>query len=167
MKAEKAYDQKLIGIISTNPGVLMGSIEGENKEDKRMLALAGRVPVKIDPESPTIEVGDFLTSSDKPGLAMKATKAGYVVGRALEKWTPLRQGFGGASKIEAFVSLSYYMGELNEKGDLRTFTADTIKANTVSTKMLNVGGVDVIDRMNKQQTEIDDLKRRLETVEKR
>lgn len=38
MKADTPYDQKLIGIISTNPGV-------------RMLALSGRVPVKIDPDS--------------------------------------------------------------------------------------------------------------------
>ena len=39
-KATKPYDSKLIGIISTNPGVLMGSIDGEtDKADKRMLAL--------------------------------------------------------------------------------------------------------------------------------
>ncbi|MEK7544484.1 MAG: hypothetical protein AAB557_06525, partial [Patescibacteria group bacterium] len=162
-KAEKAYDRKLIGIISTNPGVIMGSVDGDTgKQDKRMLALSGRVPVKIDPDSEPINIGDFLTSSTKPGLAMKATKAGYVVGRALENWKPK-----GPSNIEAFVSLSYYMGDLTEKGDLRTLTADTIKANTVSTKTLDVGGVDVLDRMNKQQNEIDDLKRRLENVEKR
>src|SRR3989338_10624008 len=88
MKASKPYDGKVVGIISTNPGVLMGSIDGDTgKAEKRMLALAGRVPVKIDPDSPPIEIGDFLTSSTKPGLAMKATKAGYTVGKALENWS--------------------------------------------------------------------------------
>lgn len=177
-KARHPYDPNIIGIISTNPGVIMGSIDGDTgKKDKRMLALSGRVPVKIDPESPPIAVGDFLTSSTKPGFAMKANKQGYVVGRALEAWdcrsTRTEQiptngtNRGCQPTIEAFLSLSYYMGELTEKGDLRTFMADTIKANTVSTKSLDVGGVDVLDRLNKQQTEIDNLKRRLEAVEKR
>ena len=48
MKANKPYDSKLLGIISTNPGVVLGSIDGDTgKKDKRMLALSGRVPVKI------------------------------------------------------------------------------------------------------------------------
>ena len=84
MKTSKPYDSKLIGIISTNPGVLMGSIDsstGSEQADKRMLALSGRVPVKIDPNSPPIEVGDFLTSSDKPGLAKKPPKQDILWGR--------------------------------------------------------------------------------------
>ncbi|GEM_PF-6062712 len=153
-KSDTPYDRNLIGIISTNPGVLMGSIDGENKEDKRMLALSGRVPVKIDQDSPTIEVGDFLTSSTKPGFAMKATRPGYVVGRALENWTPLRQGFGGASRIEAFIQLTYYMGDIDPWGNFKTLEVDTLKVN----KTLEVGGVNVMD-------EINDLKRRLDALE--
>ncbi len=151
MKADKPYDAKLIGIISTNPGVLMGSIDGENKEDKRMLALAGRVPVKIDPDSPPIETGDFLTSSSKPGLAEKATKPGYVVGRALESWQP-----GGADRIEAFLQLTYYLGDIDPWGNFRTLEVDTLKVN----KTLEVGGVNVLD-------EINNLKKRLEILENR
>ena len=155
MKADKPYDSKLIGIISTNPGVLMGSVDGENKADKRMLALAGRVPVKIDPDSPPIEVGDFLTSSSKPGYAMKATKAGYTVAKALESWAP-----GGPELVEGFVTLSYYMGELTEQGNLKTVYADRIESNAIRTKTLEVGGRDMLK-------EIDDLKRRLDALEKR
>ena len=130
LKSNKEYDSKLVGVISTNPGVVLGSIDGENKQDKRMLALAGRVPVKIDPDSEPIEVGDFLTSSTKPGLAMKATKAGYTVGKALEAWKPCNENFDieNSLKIEncklkidqilAFVHLGYYMGEMTEEGFL-------------------------------------------------
>ena len=138
-KADKPYDRETRGIISTNPGVLMGSIDGENKEDKRMLALSGRVPVKIDPDSPPIEVGDFLTSSDKPGLAMKATKAGYTVGKALEgvelpvviasaAWRSHTDEIASSQTprndntckptIEVFVNLGYFAGELTEDGFL-------------------------------------------------
>ena len=110
-KTNKSYDSKLLGIISTNPGVLMGSIDGDTgKEDKRMLALAGRVPIKIASDSAAIAVGDFLTSSDtEPGKAMKATKAGYTVGKALENWN-------GQDKIDIFVNLGYYMGPLTTDG---------------------------------------------------
>lgn len=105
-KTTKPYDSKLIGIISTKPGVVMGSIDRDTgKADKRMLALAGRVPVKISPDSENIEIGDFLTSSDThPGMAMKATRAGYTVAKAIESWQP-----GGSATIEAFVYLGYNM----------------------------------------------------------
>ena len=115
-KAGTPYDPKLLGIISTNPGLILGSVDGDTgAKDKRMLALSGRVPVKIDPDSQPIAVGDFLTSSDKPGLAMKATKAGYTVGKALEVWNP-----GGPDRIMVFVNLGYYDPDLalTDTGDL-------------------------------------------------
>lgn len=151
MKADTPYDRNLIGVISTSPGVLMGSVDGTDQSDQRMLALAGRVPVKIDPDSPPIAVGDFLTSSTKHGLAMKATKPGYVVARALESWQP-----GGPDRIKAFIQLTYYMGDIDPWGNFRTLEVDTLKVN----KTLEVGGVNVMD-------EINDLKRRLEALEKR
>ncbi|MEK7591929.1 MAG: hypothetical protein AAB508_00880, partial [Patescibacteria group bacterium] len=145
------------------------------KKDKRMLALAGRVPVKIDPDSDPIEVGDFLTSSDTQGLAKKATRSGYVVGRALESWkscanqapeSGAHQGCG-APAIEAFISLSYYMGDVDEHGDLQTFIVNSLKANSVKTDMLHVDGVNVMDRLNMQQAEIDELKKLLHVQSRR
>ncbi len=116
VKASAPYESTLLGIISTNPGVVLGSIDGDTgKKDKRMLALSGRVPVKIDPSSPPITIGDFLTSSSKPGYAQKATKAGYTIGKALENWTP-----GNGTTIEAFVNLGYYTGTLTADGYLHT-----------------------------------------------
>lgn len=46
--------------------------------------LAGRFPVKISTENGEIKVGDFLTSSPKPGIVMKALEPGRVIGIALE-----------------------------------------------------------------------------------
>ena len=48
------------------------------------MAAVGRVPVKVSLENGPIRVGDPLTSSSKPGVAMRATKAGKIVGYALE-----------------------------------------------------------------------------------
>jgi hypothetical protein len=57
------------------------------------LALAGRVPVKVDSSYGTIRPGDLLVSSPTPGHAMRADDPapGTVVGKALE---PFDQGTG-------------------------------------------------------------------------
>jgi hypothetical protein len=55
------------------------------------VALSGRVPVKISSSSSPISIGDYVTSSNEPGKGMKAQKPGFVVGKALENWTPNSQ----------------------------------------------------------------------------
>nr|MBP9670539.1 hypothetical protein [Candidatus Woesebacteria bacterium] len=75
-------DRQIIGAISTKAGQTLG-IEAE---DRRLLALAGRVPVKMDLASPSLVAGDYLTSSDKPGFARKAKPGELTIGRAFETW---------------------------------------------------------------------------------
>jgi len=50
------------------------------------VALAGRVPVKVDAGYGAIRVGDLLTTSPTPGHAMYAydPEPGTVIGKALE-----------------------------------------------------------------------------------
>ncbi len=81
-------DESLLGVVSTAPAVLMGGFNGrEYKEEKQVaVALSGRVPVKISLENGPIKAGDYLTSSSTPGAAMRATKAGRVIGMALEDY---------------------------------------------------------------------------------
>jgi hypothetical protein len=76
----------------------------DNGSDARpILALAGRVPVKVTAKYGAINVGDLLVSSPLPGYAMKCPAAsqciGAVIGKALE---PLSEGVG---LIEAQVML--------------------------------------------------------------
>ena len=76
---------------------------GRRTDRRPLLALVGRVPVKVTAEGGPIAVGDLLTSSGTPGLAMRcgdrARCAGAIVGKALE---PLRAGTG---RILALVTL--------------------------------------------------------------
>ncbi len=87
----------LAGIVSTRPGFLAG----ENKDGQYPIALAGRVPTKISLENGEIAIGDALTSSSTPGLAMKATKAGMIVGFALEPFGTTTGGRSTAQRLEA------------------------------------------------------------------
>jgi hypothetical protein len=96
----KAYDTTVAGIVSTAPGVSLGTNETGNVGEK-LIAVAGRVPCKVDATYAPIEPGDLLTTSDTPGYAMKATdpQIGTILGKALE---PLDSG---TAVIEVLVTL--------------------------------------------------------------
>ena len=96
--------------------------------NSKPVALVGRVPVKISLENGTIAVGDPLTSaSSTPGMAMKATRAGKILGYALEASPPA--GGEASTTILAFMRVDQIGGDLtvsqNETGSLvvSTFTA--------------------------------------------
>ncbi len=95
-----AYDTTVAGIVSTEPGVSLGTKEDGNDGEK-LIAVAGRVPCKVDASYAAIKPGDLLTTSDTPGHAMKATdpQIGMILGKALE---PLDSGTG---VIEVLVML--------------------------------------------------------------
>ena len=86
--SSKKYDSNVAGVISTQPDMVMGSGMLRQGVKSVVLALAGRVPVKVSAMNGIIKPGDYLTTSSHPGWAMKATKAGHVIGQALTGWNP-------------------------------------------------------------------------------
>lgn len=95
-----AYDTRVAGIISTEPGVSLGTNEGGNPGEAQV-AIAGRVPCKVDASNGPIRPGDLLTTSERPGYAMNATdpKIGTVPGKAMGSLE------GGTGVIEVIVTL--------------------------------------------------------------
>ena len=98
-KTRNAASPLVVGIVSTAPAITLGNhfdAESDRWKDQRpLLALAGRVPAKVTTENGPIQVGDLLVSANKPGYAMRCTDrtacVGAIVGKALE---PLAQGDG-------------------------------------------------------------------------
>ncbi len=99
-KSTGAKDETIIGVVSTTPGLLLGIdgsdvvLGGEANQYSATadpkhpaVALSGKVPVKVSTENGPIKAGDYLTSSTTAGVAMKATKAGSVIGKALEGYS--------------------------------------------------------------------------------
>lgn len=78
-KSNSRYQRNLLGVVSTKPGLTLGPVA----PNAYPIALAGRIPVKITNENGAIKAGDLLTSSSRPGYAMRATSAGAVIGRVL------------------------------------------------------------------------------------
>ncbi len=107
-KSERAYDRNTFGIISTSPGLTMGSLDDPGTTPV-LVAFSGRVPVKVSTENGPIRFGDLLTSSTTPGVAMRATKAGQIVGQAMSEFNP-STGSGQVGKVMAFIKTDYSNG---------------------------------------------------------
>ena len=77
-----AYDKKLFGVVSTQPGI---TLDDGGTYEKVVIALAGRVPALVNEENGHINVGDPITASSVPGVGMKATGAGQIIGYAMQE----------------------------------------------------------------------------------
>lgn len=96
--AAAAYDRTVAGILSgaggVNPGMIMGQ-KGSPADGAHPVALTGRVYAWADASAGPIQPGDLLTTSSRPGHAMKVADheraRGAVIGKAM---TPLAEGQG-------------------------------------------------------------------------
>jgi hypothetical protein len=97
LPAAKPYDTRVAGVVSVQPGLLLG----DAGDDRVKVAHMGRVRMKVDASLGAIAVGDLLVTSSTPGHAMRSApvdlggvtihRPGTVVGKALE---PLADGQG-------------------------------------------------------------------------
>jgi len=177
-KATNGNSSKVLGIVSTDKSLVLNQPSDPSETidytSLRPLSLAGRVPVKVTSENGPIKKGDPLTVSSIPGVATRATKAGYIIGKALETYdNPNSQV---VNKILVLVSTSWYdpdvyltsTGELNvsqdKEGNYLLMDKDNnlinrigafgelavakIKAGVIETKKLIIDGVDILKRLN-------------------
>jgi hypothetical protein len=97
MPSARAYDTAVAGVVSAQPGVILGVAS----DSKVQIATTGRVKVHVDATAGAIAIGDLLVTGNKPGVAMKSQpvdlggvqlhRPGTVIGKALE---PLPDGDG-------------------------------------------------------------------------
>jgi len=97
MPSHHAYDTGVAGVVSAQPGILLGI----GDTSKEQIATTGRVRVRVDATRSPIRIGDLLVTSDIPGTAMRSDpiqisgrtfhQPGTIIGKALE---PLADGEG-------------------------------------------------------------------------
>ncbi|MEA2490291.1 MAG: hypothetical protein QOH21_2083 [Acidobacteriota bacterium] len=90
MPSSRPYDTMVAGVVSAQPGVVLGVSDAA----KEQIATMGRVKVRVDATAGAIRIGDILVTGSKPGTAMKSQpvnvsgiamhRPGTVVGKALE-----------------------------------------------------------------------------------
>lgn len=135
VKSSSEYQNNVIGIVSDNHNDFSSTGYNIKDSDNPMpVALNGRVPVKISSDSQEIKTGDYLTSSEEAGMATKALKSGFVIGKALEDWTPS----SGKKTIMIFVEQGYYQNDSINNfssettfGGLTYFNADVSFAQSI------------------------------------
>ncbi|HVC08496.1 MAG TPA: hypothetical protein VNH15_00975, partial [Elusimicrobiota bacterium] len=98
------------------------------------LVLAGRVPVKVDLEGGPIKIGDYLTSSSRPGYAMKAAGPGPTVGIALENFGTKSGAMGENGETGNILCFVHAGGNqeayMKDIGDLQKQNRDILRQNT-------------------------------------
>jgi hypothetical protein len=91
-RASIACTSLVAGVVSSQPGVVLGDVEPE--KGMALLALSGIIPVKVTNEGGPIQPGDLLVSSSTPGYAMRWAGPEpcpcSLVGKALEPMTDAR-----------------------------------------------------------------------------
>jgi hypothetical protein len=95
--SSRAYDTHVAGVVSAQPGVMLG----ESGAGKVLVATTGRVKVRVDASRYPVRIGDLLVTSGKSGVAMRSRpirtggalihRPGTIIGKALE---PLAKGEG-------------------------------------------------------------------------
>ena len=105
VKSSGSYDRNVLGVIATKPGLILGG-DVDSEYHQVLLALSGRVPVKVTGKDGAIRRGDILTASDIPGVAQKAFRPGKVLGYAIDDWNP--EGADDIGEVMLFVHTQYY-----------------------------------------------------------
>jgi hypothetical protein len=93
-RSQKPYAPALVGVISASPAIRISQDQSDPARESRSaapdqypVAAIGRVAVKVCADNGPIHPGDYLTSSSRPGVAIKATTKGPVIGKALQPFT--------------------------------------------------------------------------------
>ncbi len=91
--ARRAHDAAVVGVISTDPGFMLGGAAQADEIDtirqqRVPVALIGTVPCKVDADIAPIRIGDLLTTSTTAGHAQKVLDitqaAGAILGKAMD-----------------------------------------------------------------------------------
>ena len=81
-RSSVAYDVATFGVIVSAP-----VISTEPRSDSTSAVASGGVAqVKVSAKSGNIAIGDYIATSEEAGVGQKATKGGYVLGRALASY---------------------------------------------------------------------------------
>jgi len=120
--SSKPYDADVFGVITDRSAISLDDID---LSSKKFVTSEGEVLVKVTAKNGNIEVGDYITSSDMPGIGQKATENGQIVGIALDDYSPSSPE--QVEKIMVFVDIkTNFMSGGGKIGILDALTAGSL-----------------------------------------
>jgi F0F1-type ATP synthase membrane subunit c/vacuolar-type H+-ATPase subunit K len=99
--ATREYDSQMIGVVTENAAIVF-KVEGDSQTP---VVANGNAYVLVSGQNGAIKRGDLITASTTPGIGMKATKSGYVLGSALEDFNSTNPK--EAKKINVALNIRY------------------------------------------------------------
>ncbi len=124
-----AYDPFIYGVTSQNP-----AIEFSYDDNGTTVAVltAGKLPLRVTGVNGPIAVGDRLTSSEVPGVAMLADKSGISVAIAQESWAPSDPNQEGI--VIATIDIKFTLARnLTDQKKVQSKLLDVINLSTIAT----------------------------------
>ena len=140
-KASGLNDPLLVGVYSEHPALRLGQKDATINGGRAIpVALAGRVPVKVSTENGTIAPGDAITSSaTQPGVGVKATATGRVVGIAMQGYSD-----DGVGSITVFVNPNSYTPTIT---DTLTGQVSSVFGNLNVSGTATIASLTVVDKL--------------------
>ncbi len=119
------YDSQVMGVVARDAAIILNTKSTTNGIP---VISNGTVYVLVSSQNGKIKKGDLITSSTIPGVAVKASKDGYVLGTALEGYdNPNAKQTG---EIALDLSLHYF----NSKPTILGSLSDILKVALLPTK---------------------------------
>lgn len=87
--ASKEYDSGIYGVATKTPAV---SLENIPVTDLEHIVYQGQTRVRVSALNGEIKKNDLITSSKTPGVGIKATSNGFVLGISLEDYSDSKEG---------------------------------------------------------------------------
>jgi hypothetical protein len=116
------YDPGIAGVVSSTAAIIF--IRSGEKATYPVIT-SGTALVNATEKNGKIKRGDFVTSSETFGVAMKASKPGYVLGTAVEDFNPAKND----GKVRVSMNVHYVNPSLN----LATNLTDIFKLSSLAT----------------------------------
>ena len=123
--SSKPFDSQVVGVVSRDAAIVFATSSSENSVP---VISYGEVYMLVSSQSGPIKRGDILTTSTIPGVGVKATKSGYVLGAALEDFDSADPQEIG--KIAVDLNLHYF----NSKSPFPGSLSDIFKIALLPTK---------------------------------
>jgi hypothetical protein len=122
---------RLVGVVSDNAGFI-GNINTKKDKNSAVVGYVGIVRTFVSTENGAIKKGDPIGLGSVPGVGIKMTKSGYIIGHARENYTGTEVG-----KIEVQVDPTWYDPDILQLDNF----INTKLSNTVSstTEIINSG----------------------------
>lgn len=115
-RCSQEYDTAIYGVVTDSPAAM---VQDTDLEGGRFVITDGIAAVKVSSVNGNINEGDFITSSKNLGVGQKATRNGYVVGKALEAYQS--DNLDSIGKIQVLVNIHPTQGISGPRGNLLQF----------------------------------------------